>query len=153
MTLKRLRRLMGYKGAGVLFTAPDAKGYTCVLLGQRMYRPFAGHWSLPGGGMEESDGGSFRTCAAREAFEETVGIPKLRAIERVFEQRLSTAAEHPDWMPLCFEYRSYLLPLATMPDLRLWANAWSRDNEFRRFQWLRPDGLPNPLHPYLANML
>lgn len=145
--------MIGYKGAGIVFTAPDAERRTRVLLGQRSFRPYAGHWSLPGGGMEEIDGGSYQACAAREAFEETVGLPKLKDIERLLRERLATAPEHRVRLPLCFDYRSYLLPLQSMPDLRLWPNTQSWGNEFCQFRWFRPDQLPDPLHPYLSKTL
>lgn len=154
MNVKRLVRLAKpYRGAGVVFTAPDAGGRIRVLLGRRMFRPYAGYWSLPGGGMEDRDNGSFRACAAREAFEETVGIPKLNDIQRVFLERLTTAPEHRVRLRPVFDYRSYLLPLRTIPDLRLWPNTKSWGNEFRQFDWFRTDDLPDPLHPHLAKTL
>lgn len=151
--LRLLRKVRPYSGAAILFCTYDSTGAARVLLGQRLYRPYAGHWSLPGGGMERCDGGSFRACAAREAFEETVGLPKLKGIEQLLRERLDAAPEHRVQIPFCFDFRSYLLPLRTMPNLRLWPNMQSWGNEFRQFRWFRADDLPAPLHPYLLKTL
>jgi 8-oxo-dGTP pyrophosphatase MutT (NUDIX family) len=145
--------MVGYKGAGVVFTAPDEDGQTRILLGQRTLRPYAGYWSLPGGGMDEKDGGDFRACAAREAFEETVGLTKLKDFQRRFEQRLASSAEYRVRMPLCFDYRSFVIPLTQIPDLRLWPNTESWSGEFRRFGWFKPDRLPPRLHPFVEKTL
>lgn len=153
MTLKRLKHIFGYKGAAVVFTAPDAQGNTRVLLGQRTFRPYAGYWSLPGGGMDENDGGNFRTCAAREAWEETVGVSSLKELRARFEQRLVASPEHRVSVPLCFDFRTYLLPLGNMPDERLWPNTQIWNGEFERFGWFHPGQLPHPLHPFVGKTL
>lgn len=153
MTLTRMKRLIGYKGAGVVVTAPDPEGRARVLLGQRLFRPYAGYWSLPGGGMEEGDGGNFRACAARELFEETVGLAKLGELQARFEQRLAASPEHRVRWPFCFDYRTYVLPLAMIPDLRLWPNGMNWAGEFERFYWFEPDRLPHPMHPFVRDAL
>lgn len=98
MTLKRMKRMVGYKGAGVVVTAPDAEGRTRVLLGQRSFRPYAGYWSLPGGGMEAGDGGSFRACAARELFDHQRLQRLLK--ERMEGMRESVGSEPPEPLEL-----------------------------------------------------
>lgn len=153
MTLKRMKRLVGYKGAGVVVTAPDAEGRMRVLLGQRLFRPYAGYWSLPGGGMEKSDGGDFRACAARELFEETVGLAKLEELQARFEQRLAASPEYRVRWPFCFDYRTFLLPLAMIPDPRLWPNVENWNGEFEQFGWFESDRLPRPMHPFVRNTL
>ena len=58
-------------------------------------------------------------CAARELFEETVGLAELKELQARFEQRLTASPEHRVRWPLCFDFRTYLLPLAAIPDPRV----------------------------------
>jgi 8-oxo-dGTP pyrophosphatase MutT (NUDIX family) len=146
MQLRQIRKLMGYKGAGVAFIAPDKQGHLRVLLGQRLLWPFAGYWSLPAGGMEKWDEGDFRTCAAREAIEETIGLGACPAVSGLLQRRVSEGAEHRFCLPF-FEFRSYCVRLKKIPNSSQWPVKWQ--SEFARFAWFPLDGLPRRSHPGL----
>src|SRR4051794_3623675 len=94
-----------YRGAGVLFAAPDTAGAVRLLLGRRLYQPGAGTWTVPGGGMDDKDGDDFRRCAAREVFEETVGLPELDALRVQLLDRLKSAPESRIHVPFAFDFR------------------------------------------------
>lgn len=142
-----------YRGAGILFFAADQTGTTRVLLGRRLFRPYAGYWSIPGGQMEAADAGDFRRTACRETFEETVGIRKLKSIQHLLQCRVDQAPEHRIHVPFCFDFRVYPVQLKQIPDRRLWP---SRDiwlNEFAEWGWFSSTELPQPLHPGLRRAI
>lgn len=136
-----------YRGSGILFIAPDSSGTVKLLLGQRLFRPNAGTWSVPGGGMSSEDCGDFRRCAAREVFEETVGLPRLDCLRIHLLDRLDSAPQSRIHVPFAFDFRVFLVPLTFTPALDLWPNPanW-QEGEFGRFEWFKPDQLPTPLH-------
>jgi 8-oxo-dGTP pyrophosphatase MutT (NUDIX family) len=142
-----------YRGSGILFSAPDSAGTMCVLLGKRLFRPFAETWTIPGGRMESLDGGDYRRCAAREAFEETVGLPKLDSIRSKMLQRLRRSKVRRLHVPFLFDFSVFLLPLSFMPALDLWPHPTGWQREFSDFNWFSLNHLPDPLHPYLANSI
>lgn len=142
-----------YRGAGILFCAPDQTRSIRVLLGKRLFCPFAGTWSVAGGRMESRDGGDFRRCAAREAFEETVGNPKLDSIRTKILHRLGRSPMCRLHVPFLFDFNVFLVPLSFMPDLDLWPSPAYGHGEFSEFGWFLMDHLPDPLHPHLAKTI
>lgn len=142
-----------YRGAGILFAANDSSGMPNVLLGKRKFRPYAGYWSIPGGAMEPIDGGDFRNTAAREIFEETINVKSLVDIQQQIRQRLSSSPEIRGSIPFVFDWRTYLLTLSQMPDIRLWPNTDHWQNEFSGFGWFAVNEVPRPLHPGLGRAI
>ncbi len=142
-----------YRGAGVLFTAADSSGTNRVLLGKRLYRPYADHWAIPGGQMDELDRGDFRRCAAREAFEETVAISGAEKIQHLLAQQLKQARMRRIHVPFAYDFRVFHIHLGTMPDVRLWPRLNHWGNEFSEFAWFEPAELPAKLHPFLSKAI
>lgn len=154
MTLNRLKNLLKpYRGAGVLFTAADSSGTDRVLLGKRLYRPYADHWSIPGGQMDEQDLGDFRRCAAREIVEETIAINKAEHIQRLLGRHLDQAPMHRVHVPFFYDFRVFRVHLNQMPDIRLWPRLDHWSSEFSEFGWFTQHDLPLPLHPFLASTI
>lgn len=150
MNLTAIKKLVTpYRGAGVLFTAADSSGAIRVLLGERLYRPFAGYWAVPGGKMDEADDGDFRKCAAREVFEETVAISCATRIERLLGRHIQQARMHRFHVPFAHDFRIFRVHLDAMPDVRLWPKMDHYGNEFGQFGWFKANALPAKLHPFL----
>ena len=74
--IKRLKHLIPYHGAGVLFWHEGEGGQLSVLLGLRTHHPQKGQWSIPAGGWEDEDAydenkkRNYRKTAIRETWEE-----------------------------------------------------------------------------------
>jgi hypothetical protein len=99
--------------------------------------------------MANSDGGDFRRCAAREVFEETIGIEKLLCLRRQLHDRLGCAPEHQMHAPFLFRWVTYLVLLKRVPPLDLWPNPSDPACEFDRWGWFSPLRLPSPLHRFM----
>jgi 8-oxo-dGTP pyrophosphatase MutT (NUDIX family) len=142
-----------YQGAGILFAALDHDGQVRVLLGKRLHAPGAGFWSVPGGAMSPQDDGDLRACAAREVFEETVGLPKLDCLRLRLLDRLHDAPEHRVNIPLLYRWRTYLVILGALPPLDIWPNQIPCQKEFYAFEWFLPRSLPRPLHRFMGKTI
>jgi len=101
--------------------------------------------------MEPRDKGDFRQCAAREVFEETVGIDSLIILKSKLMTRIESAPEQRIHVPFLYDYKVFCVRLNFIPDLRVWPNRFHWGNEFERFGWFRCDRLPLPLHPGIVS--
>ena len=128
-------RLRPYGGAGVLFYRLEAETVE-VLLGERTYRPYTGHWSVPGGRSERNrHNGQLETpleTALRET-EEEIGVRfRLNGSgEELPRARLV--------VPGIFSFTTFILPYRSN------ATACCGD-EFTRLEWFSLHKLPGPLH-------
>ncbi|TVR02300.1 MAG: NUDIX hydrolase [Spirochaetaceae bacterium] len=135
MFMKKIGRVRPYGGAGVLFYR--VKGETVeVLLGKRRYRPYAGHWSVPGGRSE-------RNRNTRNT--ETPLATALRETEEEIGVRfcLNGSGEELPRVRLCvpgiFSFTTFILPYPSR------ARAYC-GQEFTRLEWFPLHSLPTPLH-------
>lgn len=125
-----------YKGAGVLIIDESER----VLLGRRKYNPWKHHYSVPGGGMEKSDGGSFFACAIREANEEL-----FDRLDDVLTADMAVQGVAP-WR-IRLPWFSYDIFLLKVDSGMIPARA---AHEFYELVWVpRGDSLPDPLHPFM----
>ncbi len=129
------RRLRPYGGAGVLFYRSEVE-IVEVLLGKRRYRPYAGHWSVPGGRSERSrHNGELESplaTALRET-EEEIGVrfPVSGRGEELSQVRLS--------VPGIFSFSTFVLPYPSHARMHC-------GHEFTRLEWFPLHSLPEPLH-------
>lgn len=130
---------MLYKGAGILPCFPWL-GKTYVLLGLRRVGWDHDTWSIPGGGMEKKDQGSFWNTAVRETLEEYYYLFKFRKVQpfRLHEMSVSPV----------FEWKTYAcwVDFQPIPKLPL---SW----EFKAFGWFDIKELPENLHPLLKKSM
>ncbi len=66
--------------ADIIIRYPDNQ----IVLVKRKYKPFEGHWALPGGGVEIGE--TVEQAAVREAKEETGLIVKLERLAGVYSE-------------------------------------------------------------------
>lgn len=131
----RSGRMRPYGGAGVLFYRLEAETVE-VLLGKRRYRPYSGHWSVPGGRGElnrhSGEKESPLATALRET-EEEIGVrfPLSGSGEELPRVRLI--------VPGVFSFSTFILPYP--------ADAKAHcGHEFTRLEWFPLHALPTPLH-------
>lgn len=128
-----------YKGAGVLIIDESER----ALFGMRKHEPWKNHFSVPGGGMEKSDGDSFLRCAIREANEELFDRLDDVVTEGMVVQGVAPGRIRLPW----FWYEIYLLRVDSglIP-----ARA---AHEFSELVWVpRGASLPGPLHPFMQQV-
>lgn len=127
-----------YGGAGVLFYRSEA-GTVEVLLGKRRFRPYAGHWSVPGGRRERHrHNGAWESpleTALRET-EEEIGVR--------FPSGESDGSRDPlPWVrlsvPGVFSFSTFILPYPSHARMHC-------GREFTQLGWFPLDDLPAPLH-------
>ena len=128
-------RMRPYGGAGVLFYRLEAETVE-VLLGKRRYRPYSGHWSVPGGrGELNRHSGEKETpleTALRET-EEEIGVrfPLSGSGEELPRVRLI--------VPGVFSFSTFILPYPA--DAKAYCG-----HEFTQLEWFPLHALPEPLH-------
>ena len=124
----------GTKGraAGTLFVDPT--GYVLLLLRSSKEGNYAGHWGLPGGGVD--DGESDERAATREAREE-MGDQAPTGPKRHLHQCVTPN----DWT-----FTTFAQPC----DVRF---APVLNEEHTGFAWAKLDMLPAPIHPSIEAML
>lgn len=137
---------MYYRGAGVLFAAPDNEGRWRVLLGQRRWRPFRSCWSIPGGGMEKADR-DLKDCAARETVEETFPLGHSGVAMSALREHLDSAPQHHISIPFLFRWRTFLVAMMSIPPADFWPTRTQVWDEFSAWGWFKLDELPSPTHP------
>lgn len=113
--------------AGVLFVAPDGE----VLLCRRSLSEtnYAGHWALPGGGVDEGE--TPTEGAAREIREELGYNVAEDAPWKVLDQKMT---------PNGLAYHTFAVPV----DKKF---APTLNDEHLGYAWVPLDQLPKPLHP------
>lgn len=122
----------GGHAAGILFVAPD--GEVLLLRRSAGEENFPGHWSLPGGGVDEGE--SPEEGALREAREE-MGVDadgsKLRDMEKTVTPKGKV-------------FHTFALPTAEkfVPKL---------NGEHSGYAWASLDMLPRPMHPAVEKLL
>ncbi len=125
-----------YKGAGVLIIDETER----ALFGRRKHNPCKDCYSVPGGGMEKSDGDNFLRCAIREANEELFDrLDDVLTADMVVQGVAPRRIRLP-W----FSFDIYLLKVDSgiIP-----ARA---AHEFSELVWVpRVGSLPEPLHPFM----
>jgi 8-oxo-dGTP pyrophosphatase MutT (NUDIX family) len=118
--------------AGILFVAPDGD----VLLLRRSSKEanFAGHWALPGGGVEEDE--TPEEGALREAREE-MGWSSDEAEPRLIDQKMT---------PTGLAFHTFACPVKDkfIPHL---------NGEHSGYAWAPLNMLPRPMHPAVEGML
>ncbi len=112
--------------AGVLFVAPD--GDVLMLRRSSTAPNYGGHWSLPGGKVE--DGETPEQGAAREAEEEMGGSMNGRALKSI-DSRIT---------PTGMAFHTFAHPVEKKFQPKL-------NDEHSGFSWSSLDQLPHPLHP------
>ncbi|RME91942.1 MAG: NUDIX hydrolase [Candidatus Hydrogenedentota bacterium] len=126
-----------YKGAGILFLCETPQGKE-ILLGKRKYSP-KGVWSIPGGGMDRQDKGSFLQCAVRETREELGKHPIVEQELEAWLQKEATGEKIPSFsIPLiAFQWKTFYVYLPEKP------NDWPKYfHEFFEVSWFALDALP-----------
>jgi len=120
--------------AGVLFVAPDGD----ILLLRRTGTPgqdnFVGHWSLPGGGVEEGE--TPEIGAAREAKEE-MGVDTDPKSFKVLDQKVT---------PTGMAFHTFAQPV----EKKFWPQL---NDEHNGAGWFPLSELPRPIHPAVEAML
>lgn len=118
--------------AGILFLAPD--GDVLLLHRSRAEENFPGHWSLPGGGVD--DGETPEQGAIREAREE-MGVDADPDALRDIEKTITPKGK---------AFHTYVLPVAEkfVPKL---------NGEHSGYTWTGLESLPRPMHPAVESML
>jgi ADP-ribose pyrophosphatase YjhB (NUDIX family) len=120
--------------AGVLFVAPDGD----ILLLRRTGTPgkdnFVGHWSLPGGGVEEGE--TPEIGAAREAKEE-MGVDTDPKSFKVLDQKVT---------PTGMAFHTFAQPV----EKKFWPTL---NDEHNGAGWFPLSELPQPIHPAVEAML
>lgn len=120
--------------AGVLFVAPDGD----ILLLRRTGTPgkdnFVGHWSLPGGGVEEGE--TPEAGAAREAKEE-MGVDTDPKSFKVLDQKVT---------PTGMAFHTFAQSVAK----KFWPQL---NDEHNGAGWFPLSELPRPIHPAVESML
>jgi 8-oxo-dGTP diphosphatase len=99
----------------------------CLLLLQRTFEPFAGHWNLPAGYVEPGE--SPEQAARREALEETGLVVDVIAVDGVY-----FFADDPRGNGILIAYRCRSAGSDPMPGREATASAW-----------FLPSELPKPL--------
>lgn len=151
MNLRRLKK--AYKGAGALFVHAPSDGDIELLLGQRRYRPHAGYYSIPGGGLSRRDEGDLFRCAVRETSEEFCHDEDLFRLlgpsgPKTRKEEMKVVRIRLPW----FQWETWVIPIATKPPREFWPRP---NSEFvpGTVDWYRRDDLPSPLHPGLRYAL
>jgi ADP-ribose pyrophosphatase YjhB (NUDIX family) len=120
--------------AGVLFVAPDGD----ILLLRRTGTPgqdsYVGHWSLPGGGVEEGE--TPEVGAAREAKEE-MGVDTDPKSFKVLDQKIT---------PTGMAFHTFAQPV----EKKFWPQL---NDEHNGAGWFPLSELPRPIHPAVEAML
>lgn len=111
--------------AGVLFVAPD--GDVLLLRRSSAEANYAGHWALPGGGVEEGE--TPAQGADREVGEE-MGV-KVSGPKKLLDQRMT---------PTGMAFHTFAQPVAEKFAPKL-------NGEHSGYAWAPLDQLPNPIHP------
>jgi len=118
--------------AGTLFVAQD--GSVLLLHRSPNEKNFAGHWSLPGGGVE--DGETPEAGAEREAIEE-MGPDVPRGRRKLIDQKVT---------PTGMVFHTFAQPVDEkfVPQL---------NGEHTGFTWSPMNALPGPMHPAVQDTL
>jgi ADP-ribose pyrophosphatase YjhB (NUDIX family) len=121
-----------WKGAGILFWKVEGKR-VFVHLGKRNVDPEKGQWSVPGGGMDTKDNGSFLNCAIRETNEEYFSYKKVLRKDSIKGLNYFTYK-----VPMVFTYVTYFVKVK---------NINPRPNfEFSKVDWFDINLLPLDIH-------
>lgn len=123
-----------YYGAGVLMAYKSKNGYQ-VLLGERVFNPFAGFWSIPGGKANRHE--NSKTTAFRELREELSFFTK-GSKKRLKAKKLGRSQYK---IPFIFSFMTYIVELNMKPRIKI-----KFPKEFRRMEWFNVDSLPANLH-------
>lgn len=124
--------------AGILFVAPD--GDILLLRRSKNESNFAGHFALPGGGVEEGE--TPLQGAAREAIEEMGGDD----IEDMIFDTSAARPIHRTVTPTGVAFHTFAVPVQKPFAPRL-------NDEHSGYVWASLDALPKPLHPAVESML
>lgn len=118
--------------AGTLYVAPD--GSVLMLRRSPTEKNFAGHWSLPGGGIEPGE--SPEAGAEREAIEE-MGQDVPRGRRKLIDQKVT---------PTGLVFHTFAQPVDEKFTPQL-------NGEHTGYDWAPLNALPNPMHPAVQDTL
>ncbi|MEE8199742.1 MAG: NUDIX hydrolase [Candidatus Acidoferrales bacterium] len=102
-----------------------------VLLAQRAAEPLAGHWSLPGGGVELGE--TLEEAVVRELREETGLTVRVLELVEAFDRISRDASHRPRYHFVLLDYLCEVLEGAPRAGSDVRALAWARPEEFAAY--------------------
>lgn len=127
-----------YKGGGVALFK-EVNGKKCILLGCRVNRPFAGSWTIPGGGQEYKE--TLSQAAVREFKEETGCGLRGRYVTRIGHFKIKR---------FFFNWETVLLETTQIINFYRDPKSKLFGGEFTDLKWIPLENLSEyRLHPYV----
>ena len=124
----------------MLFVHRGSDGGEQVLLGRRRHRPHRGSFSIPGGGMDPSDDGSYLRWARRELGEELPGIDEALLPARPPDLLV------PIVLPGMFRWVTLVYVVPDAPPVAACLTGSPREFDAGTVRWYPVNAPPRPLH-------